>query len=195
MSNWHQLSRLSDDQCYQRWDHQSSQVVGQYQLSGYNPQHSGLSHHLQRVTEVYQFPRVYHNTLDYSQTENQLRAQLTNTREQHQLFQRPYLGNYMGAGQSSLDNKNLESNLFQGVSTNQKSNPCLPSREAPSGQFNSLPEFGNPQRSQHIIPPEVNLGGWVRGGDNTRDYVRRIDFNQRCLGYTSLQRQGKQRCY
>ena len=43
-----------------------------------------------------------------------------------------------------------------------------------SFHFNYLPSDASPQNVSHIIPPSPANGGWVRGGDNTRDYTRRL---------------------
>ena len=42
-------------------------------------------------------------------------------------------------------------------------------------RFNYLPSCGNPQKVKHVVEP------WVRGGEHTRDYVRRVDFVRKCL--------------
>ena len=94
-----------------------------------------------------------------------------------QLQVRPYVGFYSGAGMSSLDvnDVNTETMLRQGAT---ESSPylCTNVNEFNNLRFNCLPEYGNPQQVKHIIPPKPSEGGWVRGGENTRDYVRR----QRC---------------
>jgi hypothetical protein len=106
---------------------------------------------------------------------------LSNLREINQLFTRPYAGFYSGPGMRSLDNKDLETSLQQGLLTNLRQKPCEVTRGTTLFRYQCLPEFGNPQRAQHIIPPPVEIGGWIRGGDNTRDYVRRVDYQKRCL--------------
>lgn len=92
---------------------------------------------------------------------------------------RPYVGFFCGAGAGSTQYSDIatESILRQGITTKL---PCQ-GRDANTAdisgyQFNCLPEYGNPQKVEHIIPPPKSKGGWVRGGENTRDYVRR----QRC---------------
>ena len=69
----------------------------------------------------------------------------------------------------------------QFILTNIKEKPCEVTRGTTFYRYQCLPEFGNPQRVQHIIQPPVEIGGWIRGGDNTRDYVRRVDYQRRCL--------------
>ena len=99
----------------------------------------------------------------------------TNLREKSQLHTRPYLGYFAGAGTPPTgDIIDLSSVLVQGVSANLREKSCLESRVSTFTRFDCLPEFGNPQRVQHIIYP------WTRGGDQTRDYVRRVDYYRRC---------------
>ena len=107
---------------------------------------------------------------------------LSHQRFINQVAHRPYLGNYEGAGMMSTDPDvvNIETGLIQGVSTNLKNGVCGPPRGMSTARFDCLPEFGNPQRNIHIIPPAIQDGGWIRGGANTRDYVRRIDYYRRC---------------
>lgn len=107
-------------------------------------------------------------------------AELNNQRYRQQLFARPYAGFFCGPGMPSLDQKDLESALQQGLLTNLRNGPCESSRGQPTHRFMHLPEFGNPQREEHIIPPPEHLGGWIRGGLPSRDLVRRIDHLRRC---------------
>ena len=44
--------------------------------------------------------------------------------------------------------------------------------------LNLLPCYGNPQRVEHIVEPPVRIGGWIRGGEPTRDIVRKINYNK-----------------
>jgi hypothetical protein len=95
-----------------------------------------------------------------------------------QQFQtRPYRGFFSGPGMASLNisDVNTESALRQGT-TESAPYTCTNINEADNYRFNCLPEYGNPQQIIHIIPPKPSAGGWIRGGENTRDYVRR----QRC---------------
>ena len=54
-------------------------------------------------------------------------------------------------------------------------------KDITSYAMNYLPCFGNPQRVEHVVEPSPDIGGWIRGGDNTRDLVRRINYKNRCL--------------
>ena len=87
----------------------------------------------------------------------------------------------MGAGQPSLGCKDTESALQQGLLTNLRQKPCEVTRGTTFYRFVPLQEFGNPQRVQHILPPDPELGGWDRSGLPTRDLVRRVDYQKRCF--------------
>jgi hypothetical protein len=94
-------------------------------------------------------------------------AQLTDLRYKHQLFTRPYIGAYMGAGQGTFD-KLQENKVHYGIGARVNKACNLPGISI--DRFECLPEFGNPQRVQHIVEP------WIRGGDSTRDHVRRVNY-------------------
>jgi hypothetical protein len=103
-------------------------------------------------------------------------AALTDKRYIHQLYTRPYHGSYMGAGQNTANHKPLETQLLQGIDTRgYVRKACDVSAGVSIDRFECLPEFGNPQRVQHVVEP------WVRGGDHTRDYVRRINYEKQCM--------------
>src|SRR5438552_515659 len=71
------------------------------------------------------FNKVYRNSHSYVDDESDLfYAELSNLKEKNQLFTRPYAGFYAGPGQPSLDNKELESALQQGLLTNLRQKPC-----------------------------------------------------------------------
>lgn len=163
-------------------DEKESQLIGDYQLSGFDPERVNASEYANRMSEILNFQKAYRDSLHYVDDETDLiHGDLSNLRDINQLFTRPYLGNFMGPGQPSLSNKDTETALFQGISTNLRQGPCQVTRGTSLYRFTPLPDFGNPQREQHIIPPPVQLGGWIRGGDGTRDYVRRVDYQKRCL--------------
>ena len=70
--------------------------------------------------------------------------------------------------------KALESQLQQGYFTLNRQ-ACNPTSGVTINRFSCLPVFGNPQRVENIVPP------WVNGGENTRDYVRRVNYEKMCL--------------
>ena len=121
------------------------------------------------INKLLTYPKTY-------QTEISSNIELTNLRENHQYKVQPYVGHYSGPGTRSNDNIDLETALIQGVSTNSREKSCFKHRNAPLGRFNCLPEYGNPQRVEKIIFPTT------RGGDHTRDYVRRVDYYRRANG-------------
>ena len=171
--NWDDLTRLSNDPCARTAYDKQSIGTGIYQTNT-----QGLrwcetpEQYAQNMTEPAHYQKVYNNgcSIDY---DSDLRlAPLTNPRLLHQLNARPYAGSFMGAGQGSLGHKDLETELQCGVVTHSYKACNL---KDSVNRFECLPEFGNPQRVQHIVEP------WVRGGDNTRDYVRRINYEAKCL--------------
>lgn len=111
--------------------------------------------------------------------------ELNNKKEINQLCHRPYLGSFKGAGTSTMnvDEIDIETKLFQRSvdSTNFKIKPCSSTRNGSFERYEYLPEFGNPQKIEHIIPPNVCDGGWIRSGIPTRDYYRREDYYRRCV--------------
>jgi hypothetical protein len=77
----------------------------------------------------------------------------------------------MGAGQRGTTNKDVETELICGLDT--RGGPrraCDVLSGVSIDRFQCLPEYGNPQRVEHVVPV------WIRGGENTRDYVRRVNF-------------------
>ena len=76
----------------------------------------------------------------------------------------------MGAGQRSTNEQDVESKLIMGLTTTDF-RPCEGHTEATINRFYHLPEYGNPQRVKHVVEP------WTRGGEHTRDYVRRVKCN------------------
>lgn len=174
---WNKLTRLSQDICAQTLEEKQSQLPGLYHVQepGFRWCESERDY-AQYMSEPAHEYKVYRNACKINNDSDLRFSALTNKRYLHQLFTRPYLGSYMGAGQASLNNKDLETELIYGLDT--RGGPrkaCDVLAGVSINRFDCLPEFGNPQRVQHIIEP------WVRGGDNTRDYVRRINYQRRCM--------------
>lgn len=176
---WNNLTRLSQDVCAQTLEERQSQLPGLYkvQAPGYRWCES-LQHYSGLMTEPAHYYKVYRSGCNVN-NESELRyAPLTNQRYIHTLYTRPYLGSYEGAGQRSLGDKDIESELFFGLDTRaypRRACDVLAGVSIDAAPWQCLPEFGNPQKVQHIVYP------WVRGGDATRDYVRRINYEKRCL--------------
>lgn len=177
MTEWNHLSRLSQDICAQTLEEKQSQQPGLYQVQapGYRwCEPPGT--YAQMMSEPAHYYKVYPNSCNIEEDSNLRFSNLTDKRYIHQLFTRPYLGAYMGAGQSSIDNKDLESELIYGLDTRgYQRRACDVLSGASIDRFECLPEYGNPQRVEHVVFPGI----W--GGDNTRDYVRRIDAKRRCM--------------
>lgn len=173
--------RLKYDPCFVRVETKQSIQPCHYQLDGYDPTLQNREDYINQINNRIHFQKVYHNTHDYVTPENKLiYSDLTNKRNIHQLYTTPYVGWYQGAGTPSTTEQSLESALQQSVSTRSHQKPCDCCADIFSYRDMYLPEFGNPQRIQVIEPPPPRLGGWFRNGNNTRDYVRRIDYQRRC---------------
>lgn len=173
--NWDDQTRLRDDPCAIKAYEDESQGAGLYQTGepGWRWCET-LENYSRNMCEPAHFQKVYRNGCQVDPESTLLHAPLTNPRLVHQIYTRPYLGSYMGAGQNSLDNKDLETELLTGHDT--RGGPrraCDVLSGVSIDRFECLPEFGNPQRVEHVVEP------WIRGGDNTRDYVRRVNYESR----------------
>ena len=179
---WDYEDRVRRDCCAVTLDEKESQRPGYYQLSGFDPQTQHANNYADRMNEITHFQKVYRNAYSYADDETDLtRSEVTNLREINQLFTRPYVGSFSGPGAPSLNNKDLETALFQGLLTNLRQKPCEVTRGTSLFRFQCLPDFGNPQKIAHIEPPPVEFGGWARSGLPSRDLVRRVDYQRRCL--------------
>lgn len=171
-SQWNDQTRLKYDPCARRTYDQESMEPCKYQISAPGFRWcERQSTYAKKMCEPIHQQKQYRSAC-YVDKDTELRkAKLTDERYIHQLWTRPYLGAYMGAGQSSLGNKDTESELIMGLDT--RGGPrraCDVLSGVSIDRFECLPEYGNPQRVQHIVEP------WIRGGDNTRDYVRRVNY-------------------
>jgi hypothetical protein len=176
IASWHDQTRLHYDPCARAAYDRQSIAPGTYQIGtpGYRWCESP-SEYATNMTELAHQQKQYRNACNVNQESELQFSTLTNLRTINQLFTRPYLGAFMGAGQRSICNKGLETELLTGLDT--RGGPrraCDVLSEVQIDRFQCLPEYGNPQRVQHIIEP------WIRGGDNTRDYVRRINYEAKC---------------
>lgn len=178
---WDQKNQLREDNCTVTIEEKESQRPGTYQLSGYDPSFQYVNDYIDRMDQPTHFQKVYRNPHAYVDDESYLwLSELNNMRYINQLYTRPYAGFYCGPGMPSLGQKDLESALQQGLLTNLRQKPCESCRGKSMYRFQCLPDFGNPQKESHVIPPPVHLGGWIRGGVPSRDFVRRIDYQRRC---------------
>jgi hypothetical protein len=163
----HGATRLNEDLCYINNRTYQSTGVGHQILTtpGYKP-HQQINQYASELSDVAHYPKQYRN-FNHANTETKLQqSELTKYKQHKQLFTRPYTGYYMGPGQNSLMFKDLESNLLTGeIARISKSNNLA---GITIDRFQYLPECCYPQNSDHII-----MKGIVRGGEATRDFVRR----------------------
>jgi len=176
--DWGLDGRLRQDPSFIKTDEKQSRRIGNYQLSGFDPSTQDYSNtmdsrmHFQKV-----YPDQTHTVDDESAL---IHSELSNLRGPQQLFARPYAGFFCGPGMPSLNDKDTESSLLQGQLTNLREKPCQTCRGKTMYRYSYLPDYGNPQRVEVIIPPPPRQGGWYRNGNNTRDFVRRVDYKRRC---------------
>lgn len=174
-TQWNDQTSLRSDVCARKQFDQESRGSGVYQLS--NPAIreclTSKQYAAKMCNPVHQ-QKMYRNVCNVDVDSKLRHAELTDKRFIDQLFTRPYLGSFMGAGTGPTD-VTVESNLIHGHTTRAYTNRACDVLSGVSiDRFESLPEFGNPQRVQHIVEP------WTRGGTHTRDMVRRVNYDARC---------------
>jgi hypothetical protein len=99
--------------------------------------------------------------------------------DKNQLFTRPFLTiPYMGKGKHHVDN---ESSLLSGETTTQKRQCNSLAGVYLENQFTPLLDNLKEtiQNPQHIIPENSNIN-WIRGGIDTTQIAKDIDYFQRC---------------
>jgi hypothetical protein len=172
---WHMKTNLKDDKCYVNLDDNESQEPGCYQTDNFYRLCDTSADYANLMSEPFLFYKPYRSACRVN-IESELRnAELTNMRQLYPLYTTPYLTvPYMGAGQNSLYNKEIESQLLQGL-TAHSFKPCSPTSGVTINRFDCLPDYGNPQKVEHIIEP------WNRSGDPTRDYIRRVNYTKACF--------------
>ena len=161
LSNTNGLTRQSFDSCYTKQNINIDEYLGK-----------NFVHELPEVCNKMNFVATRSKGTSDISTSNEL----THDRNHQELFLRPYLGHFEGAGKMSLNpfDVELETELFQGVSSNLREKACLESRDSTFTRFECLPEYGNPQKIDNCIQK------FPRIGEPTRDYVRRVDYYRRC---------------
>lgn len=187
--NWNDQTRLKYDLCARQAYDKESLGPGIYKTNsvGYHWCEKPETY-VQKMCEPIHQQKQYRSGCYIDQDSQVRHGMLTDKRYIHQLWTRPYLGSYMGAGQRSLNNKDLESELIYGLDT--RGGPrraCDVLAGVSIDRFQCLPEFGNPQRVQHVVEP------WIRGGENTRDYVRRVNYEAKCANNKNSRVINKQR--
>ena len=163
----HKGTRLKEDICYNNLRTLQSTNVGQKVLETPGFKHKQLiNDYAGELSDVAHYPKQYRSA-NNAEIETKLQhSALTKHKQNQQLFSRPYLGSYMGPGTNTDNNKNLETDLLCGsVARVQKSNNLA---GITIDRFDYLPVCCFPQRDTNII-----MDGMVRGGEATRDFVRR----------------------
>lgn len=174
---WNGINNIREDLCTQKIDEMQSALPGCYYTNNFFRYCESQDQYSNLMTEPGHFYKPYRNACNVN-TDSVLRyADLTNKGEIYNLYTRAYTQvPYMGAGSNSTspDIRVLESIIQQGQYA-----PTFKSCERTSGitynRMQCLPDYGNPQRVKHVIEP------WVRGGEVTRDYVRRVNYEKACL--------------
>jgi hypothetical protein len=173
-AQWNQLTNLNEDLCARTVSERQSQLPGSYVTSNFLRPCESPAQYSANMTEPLHQYKTYAPDACRISTDTQLRAGApTNLGEIYQLFTRPYHGAYMGAGTNSGCNRDLESRLLFGTPTTTYK-ACEPLSEVSINTFYSLPDYGNPQRVEHVIPP------FPWGGIASRDAIRRINHDKFC---------------
>lgn len=181
---WDYEENVKRDCCAITIDEKQSQRPGYYQLSGFDPRCLSNAQYAGHLNEPVHFQKEYRNNYCFTNQENDLIfSDLTNKRQINQLFTQPYVGSFKGAGARDLDHKDLESLLMQGIATHERTNICDNISEKTTMRYDLLPDYGNPQRVQHVLMADASLGGigdTGRWGSATRDLARRTSNARLC---------------
>lgn len=176
---WNNITNINEDPCTQRVDEMQSALPGCYHTNNFFRYCESQNQYSNLMTEPGHYYKPYRNACQVD-TDSVLRyADLTNKGEIYELYTRSYKQvPYMGAGSNSTDPdlRVLESQILQGhATTNDK--PCERTSGITYNRMHHLPDYGNPQRLVHVLEDLF----WVRPGENTRDYVRRVNYEKACL--------------
>jgi hypothetical protein len=167
-------TRLSEDACYLNIRTRQSTGPGVHEIEtpGFFPTET-QDEYAFRANEPGHYNKTYRSANAVMQETKLQQAPLTQYKFNNQLYTRPYLGNFMGAGQPSLDKKDIESALFMKTEARVSKSNNMPGISI--DRFEYLPL--DPQELSHVAVPDT----WIRGGDATRDYVRRQLQYKKCL--------------
>ena len=183
--DWNEQNRLEQDPCHVTKREQESVYPGFYQITGFDSSRQNCAEYAELMSTLLNHQKTYNINRDYVDAHSELiQPPLTNLRIIHQLSTRPYKGNYMGPGRHSVcpDTTDVESFLWQGHATGQfKPSEVTSGKDITGYAMNYLPCFGTPQRVEHVVEPAVEIGGWIRGGQHTRDLVRQVNYRKFCL--------------
>jgi hypothetical protein len=175
-TNWDSLTRIGQDKGFIKVDEAQSRAVGEYAADAVGThQCETLSEYTSYVQQPGHMYKQFRSACRVD-GETQLRnSELTNPRLLHSLATRPYNGSFRGPGtrpDETLIDK--ETSLIFSADSREGLRNVRTSLSADAAPWWILPLYGHPQRERHIIPP----AGWVRGGQNTRDDVRRVDYEK-----------------
>jgi len=172
---WNGLSRINEDPCTVKVDETQSQVPGCYNTNNFFRWSTTQKEYADYMMEPAHYQKVYRDACSIDADSELRLAPPTNYGQIQQLYRAPYTTvPYMGAGSAPTANIGLESELMQGM-TNTTFKSCEPTSGVTINRFQCLPDFGNPQKVERIVPV------WVRGGENTRDFVRRVNYDKYCM--------------
>lgn len=175
------FSRAHDDECEVLKTEKESAQAGRY--TEYNPRKKDDVANVQ--ANVSEFPTI--NAQDTYGAWSSLNGEgiekdsemrqnkdgLTNPRLVQQLDARVFTGSYRGRGTYQVD---IENNLVTGAepSRERRGNQDTSKSELYPARFEELHCTSNPQKVEYIIPPTMDVGGWIRGGMDTRTELRNV---------------------
>ena len=175
--NINERTSLRQDKNVVLVDEYQSMQPGVYQLIDFNQDKwcDSRKEYADRIgSQPMHFYKPYENACVVDEGSRLRNSNLTNKRYINQLATRPFTGHAAkmpGRNNVSI-NPDLDSSLRTGIATT-----TFKPVETTSGfsidRFYTLPEYGNPQRVEHVIE------SWVRGGEHTRDVIRRQDYATR----------------
>jgi hypothetical protein len=180
---WDRLTNIREDPCAKLKQDVESIGPGCYETTNFFRWCTTPQQYSNYNYEPGHYQKVYYDACSVNADSDLRSAPLTNPRVINQLFTPPYLTvPYMGPGRDSLNNKDLESELLQGMEDTHF-NACGNLSEITIDRFQCLPNFiAAVQDPIHIIPT-----WWVNGGMPTRDLVRSVNYNKYCLNQQNMQ--------
>ena len=175
--NIHQLTSLRQDPSVVVVDEYQSMQPASYMLTDHYQDRwcdSRQNYANRNGQQPMLFYKQYENACEVSDGTKLRNGTMTNKRYINQLNARPFMGpaNQSAGRNNASKNPDLSSQMRHGVSTTTYK-PTEKTSGVSIDRFNCLPEFGNPQRVEHVIE------NWVRGGEHTRDVIRRQDHAAR----------------
>lgn len=96
---------------------------------------------------------------------------MTHGKGRHHLEDRTNLTGYKARGPLIVDDESMLK--LANLNPISKLN-CSVQKDVTEYRMNYLPPENNPQCPTHIIPPNIERGGWIRGGMDTRMELRKV---------------------